>query len=63
LGQRFNRNQPPHAHQVLRRDAQLPEPVHPIKPAQFHLSRLTIQLRPAEDPLDQLALALTDRPP
>ena len=63
LGQRFNRNQPPHAHQVLRRDAQLPEPVHPIQSAQFHLARLTIQLRPAKDALDQLTLALTDRAP
>jgi len=62
LGPRFNRDQPPHAHQIIRHDGQPVEPIHPIQSAQLHLAQRAFQLRPAESPLDQLSLALIDRP-
>jgi hypothetical protein len=61
VGQRLNRDQPPHAHQIVGRDGQSVEPVHAGQSAQFDLAQRSIQLAPAEDTLDQLAFALTDR--
>jgi hypothetical protein len=61
LGQRLNRNQPPHAHQIVGRDGQPIEPVDAGQSAQFDPAQRAIQLAPAEDALDQLAFALTDR--
>jgi hypothetical protein len=63
LGQLFNRNQPPHAHQILRHDGQPIGPIHTPQPAQLHLAQRPVQLAPAEDPFDRLAFALADRAP
>jgi len=58
-----NRNQLAHPHQVLRRHHQPIEPVHPPQSPQLDLFERTVQFRPPEHPLDQLALLLTNRPP
>src|ERR1035437_10301427 len=59
---RRNGNQPSPAHQIVSRDHQPKEPVHPLQSSQLDLAEGTILLGPPEHPFDQLALLLTDPP-
>src|SRR6185437_4394346 len=63
MGYCLNRNQSPHAHQVICSDGQTVEPIYPFQSTQLYLAQSRTQLGPAEDPLDELAFALTDRTP
>ena len=62
-GHRLNRNESPHAHQVISRDGQPIEPVHSLQTTQLDLPHGPIQLAPSKDSLDQLASLLADSAP
>ena len=62
-GHSLNRNQPPHAHQVIGRDGEPVEPIHPVQASQLDLAQSRAQFGPAKDPLNELAFTLADYTP